>query len=89
MLAQDCPGVNSARTICCTGNWDRRSPQNPIVDDVPSCKKVTKVTWTVVPFCPTMALSCMTLTDPLTLEKVGEIAPRTKMLPHPVRVVIR
>jgi hypothetical protein len=33
------------------------------------------------------ALSCITLTEPLTLETVaGGSAPRTKMFPHPARI---
>jgi len=89
MLAQDCPGLNSVRTVCCMGKRPRWSPQKPIVDEVPFCKKVTNVTWMVVPFPPMIALNCTTLTAPLTLEDVPVTAPRTKTFPHPARATTR
>jgi hypothetical protein len=89
MLAQVRPGLNSARMVCCMGNWLRWSPQNPIVDDVPLCRSVTNVICTVVPFSPMIALSCTTLTDPLMLEVAPGRAPRTNTFPHPTLVTTR
>src|SRR6202158_4463501 len=88
-LAQGVPGLKAARTVCCMGNWSRSSPQNPTVDERPDCKKVTKVTCTEVPFSPMTALSCTTLTVPLTLEELAGRAPRVKMFPQPGRVKTR
>src|SRR6266849_4087190 len=89
MLAQLCPGVKLARMLSCTGNRLRSSPQKPMVDEVPSCRKVTKVTCTVLPPSPMTALSCTTLTVPLTLAVLGLMTPRMKMFPQPVRVTTR
>lgn len=88
-LEQGCPEVKSARIICCMGNWLRLSPQKPIVDEVPLCSRVTNVTCTVVPFSPMTALSCTTLTEPLTLDKpAGGRAPRRKTFPQPAKIGI-
>ena len=65
------------------GNRLRSSPQKPIVEAAPPCRKVTNVTCTVVPLSPMIAVSCTTLTKPLTLEVPLTIAPLMKMFPHP------
>ena len=58
--------------------------EKPIVDDVPSCRNVTNVTSTVVPLSPMIAVSCMKLTEPLTLEtRPRRVLPRIKTFPHP------